>query len=659
MGLLTQMSALGFGQLDFDILETLYPEDFFQPANQSQLTLSPVGDRYVYAYSSNEKNSLFVVDLETGEKKPFVGKNIREAPINFVRWKNEDQIVFQTTDGNVFFLDLKKGKRNLVYDAEKLFFSYFGVFWGNFSLPRIISLLPEDPKNILVSAYDPNGKRVVYKIPLKAGEPKEPKPFIKPTRGINSWHADLSGNVRLGLKGDENGIEFFTGLDNSKSWIPLERIFSEKSSLDLNLDRSNFLSRRDYFLGFDFDPNIIYIASNKLSDTTTLYRYNLADQLEPRKVAHDPEYDFFDLSSLSSELWVSTKRKRIIGIPYHRDKPSVYWLDEVFEGIQSKIDSHLPDSANQLTSWNEDEDRFIVAAVRSDKPTEFFLFDLDKDSVQSLGSQNETLKNKSLSKTKPIQLKGSDGITLNGYLTLADSSGDKPAPLVMLPHGGPWTRDYYGYDPVIQWLAYNGYSVMQINFRGSTGYGYEHYIASKQDFGWGIQNDINDAVDWAIEQGYASADNIAIMGFSYGGYATALALAKYPGKYKCGIAMSGIYDLVKASKNLKSQGYSGLAYSHFQEMVGREWKDKELLRSISPVHLAEQIQEPVLLVHGKLDRVASYEQSEQMHAALLESGKTSEFTTIEDEGHGYYLSKNQITAFGNAVSFLDKHLTKN
>ncbi len=651
-------SAAATAQFDFDVLDKLYPEDFFQPPAISQLTLSPSGSQYVYAYSKDRVNSLQVVDLETGEKRPFVGKNITDAFVSFIAWKNENQIVFQTSDGNVFNLDLKKGKRDLIFDADRYVYFFNAIFWGNFSYPRIVSLLPNDPKNILVAAFNENGSRVVYKIPLAAGKTGKHKVHVKPTRGINSWYSDLDGEVRLGIKSDENGHAFFFRPEKSNNWIPLNKLFDEDSAVDLSLNRSNFLNRRDYFAGFKYDSNSLYIASNRKSDTITLYEYDMDTGSVVSEVARDPEYDFFDISQTAPQLWVSSKRRKTIGIPYETDTYAVHWLDDEFKRVQEKVDSHLPESVNRFTSWNYDETKFIVVAIRSDKPHEYFLYDTPSDTLKSLGGQNETLKNKTLFKTQPITLENRDGLTLRGYLTLADSQADRPAPLVMMPHGGPWARDSFGYDPSIQWLAYNGYSVLQVNFRGSIGFGYDHYIASRQDFGWGIQKDISDTVDWAVAQGHASSDNIAIMGFSYGGYATLLALANQPGKYRCGIAMAGVYDLVQTSKSLKSGGYSGIAYEHFREMVGREWKDRDTLRSISPVFLADQIEEPVLLVHGKLDVVANYEQSEAMQAALEKSGKSNELISIQDEGHGFYRPRNQIEAYGSAVEFLDKHMSK-
>ena len=656
--LLLFLAVSAQAQFDFDILDELYPEDFFQPPTMSQLTLSPSGKQYIYTFSNNEKNTFYVIDIETDEKRVFAGERITQDRISYIAWKGEQQVIFQSQHGNVYHLDLKSGKRSLLFDASRSVYFYNAIFWGNFTLPRVISLLPNDPKHILISAFDSNANRIVYKIPLKGGYTDKLKPFIKSEKGINSWHADPNGVVRLGIRGDSNEVVFFTRQGNSNRWIPINKLFDSDSQVEIGLSKSNFMGRRDYFAGFGFDPNTLYIASNKQSNTTTLYKYDISGKSDPIPIANDPEYDFFDLSDSFASIRSSSKRKKLVGIPYYRDIATVYWLDEHFKNIQAKIDRQLPESSNLILSWNEDETRFIAATLRTDKPFEYYLYDLETDQTEALGGQNESLKNKTLAKTQSIQFESRDGLELYGYLTLAKSESDKPAPLVMLPHGGPWARDLGGYDPTIQWLAYNGYSVLQVNFRGSTGYGYEHYIASRQDFGWGIQKDIDDALAWAISNNHASEDNIAIMGLSYGGYATMLALATQPGKYKCGVAMSGIYDLLKTSKNLKAAGQSGIAFEHFREMVGREWKDRNTLRSISPVFLADQVEEPVLLVHGKMDQVASFEQSADMLKALEKAGKSANLITIEDEGHGFFIPRNQISAFGSAVEFLDKHLSK-
>ncbi len=642
-------------QFDFDILGELYPEDFFQAPNISQITLSPSGSQYAYAYSNDIQNNLFVVDIESGTKRSFEGHDSSKDFINFLAWKSETGIVFQTKHGNLYFLDLELETRDLVFSASRTVRFANALLWGNYTLPRVISLLHDEPKSILVSAFNEKGHREVYKIPINKGNQKNPKVFVAGTRGINSWFADPSGKVRLGVRSDKNGHVFFTQ-DDSKSWIQFRNAFDNETELNIDLERDNFLQRRDYFAGFDFDPKFIFIASNRLSDTTTMYKFDITSGKIKDTIANDPEYDFFSIAEGSANLWLSDTRKKPIGIPYHRDKPSVLWLDDNFKAVQKKVDSHLPDSSNIPSSWNKNETRFIINSIRSDKPTGFYLYDHEKETLERIATQNEVLDEKALRHSQPFQFKSTDGLSIRGYITLAESESGEIPPLVVLPHGGPWARDYWGYDPSIQWLAHNGLSVLQVNYRGSIGFGYSHYIASKNEFGWGIQNDINESVDWAIANGYADPENLAIMGFSYGAYAALLSMVKYPGKYKCAVAMSGIYDLFQVSKNIKRQTRTGLAYEHFREMVGRKWKDRDLLEEISPALNAHHIKDPILLVHGKLDQVASFEQATRMKDALDTAGNKTELIEIDDEGHGFYLPKNQITVFGDAVDFLKRHL---
>jgi dipeptidyl aminopeptidase/acylaminoacyl peptidase len=643
----------GYAQFEMDILETLFPEDFFKAQNISAITLSPSGEKLIYTASDLGYHNFYVVDSKTMEKTPYYGNRADKYFINYVEWKNEELIIYQTDHGNVYMLNLETNKRTLLFDSERVFVFYYAVLWGNSTLPRVLSVLPDDKGGILVSANDNNGVRQVYRIDL---ETQKSKVLFKNSGKYDSFFADFSGDVRMALKYDSRKIEFFYLPSKSKKWVPFERVFGKADSAEFDLDKNNITHRRDYFFGFDFDPNHFYFASNRTTDTSSIYKYDIQSKQIVQEVAHDPVYDFVDVTEMKAYHFVSKKRKKWVGFVCNREVPYTYWTDPFFESIQKKINQLLPDTYNIVFNWNYDETTFLISTIKSSRPNGYYIYSAETETLSVIGYSNEDLIKVEMSESKPIDFVSRDGLTIHGYYTPSTKDSSVVSPLVMLVHGGPWMRDSYGFDPVVQWLAYNGYSVLQVNYRGSTGYGYKHFYASKNDFGTGIQNDIEDGMEWAIESGYAEKDRVAIMGMSYGGYATMLALTKNPDLFQCGVAMSGVYDLVESTKTLKKTSNKGLSYENWREMVGEEWRDRDALRDISPVTHIAALNKPLFLVHGRLDQIVDFKQVEILTAALESEGKDFEFMEIADEGHGFYLPKNQARVFEAVVEFLNKNL---
>ena len=639
---------------DIGILGRLFPEDFFKAPNIGNIEISPSGERFIYTFSLSGLHNFYVVDVETMEKKFFVGKNVEKDYVNFVDWKDEERIIFQTRFGNIYLLDLNDNKRTLLFDSERVIVSYFAIFWGNYSLPRVLSLLPEDSDGVLISALDNNGVRQVYRVDLESGERER---LFRNFKRFEIFHADLQGRVRMAFKSSPRKLEFFYRSVKSDKWIPFDKVFKGQELKGFDLDKYNITQRREYFLAFDFNPEHFYFASNKLRDTATLYKYDMASQSVLEEVAHDPEYDFIDPLRHRTFAAPSYKRKKWVGFFIDREYPAMHWIDPFFSDLQARVDEQLPGSKNLLTGWNRAETVFLVNAIRSNRPVEYYLYKIESGELIRIGSANEDLMEVEMPESRPIRFVSRDGLSIAGYLTQAKPAVENgPGPLIMLVHGGPWIRDSYGFDPVVQWLVYNGFSVMQINFRGSTGYGYEHFYSIKRDFGWGVQNDIEDGVNWAVENGYADPDKVAIMGMSYGGYASVLALTSRPEKYRCGVAISGIYDLTLATRNVKEGSDSGLSYESWKTMVGTEWKDRNTLHDISPINHIDALNKPVLVVHGKRDEVANFEQAELLVAALQTQDKQYEWLEVEDEGHGFILPKNQAMVFEAVVEFLKSNL---
>ncbi|MGH8187049.1 MAG: alpha/beta hydrolase family protein, partial [Steroidobacteraceae bacterium] len=299
-----------------------------------------------------------------------------------------------------------------------------------------------------------------------------------------------------------------------------------------------------------------------------------------------------------------------------------------------------------------DDGRLAIVFVSSDtNPGEYYLFDTKGMKAQFLRAGREWIDPRLMRPMEPVQVTARDGLKLHGYLT--KPAGGGPHPLIVLPHGGPHgVRDTWGFDSEVQLLANRGYAVLQINYRGSTGYGMDFEIAGYRQWGARMQDDLTDATRWAIEQKIAPADRICIYGVSYGAFAALMGAAREPQLYRCAIGYAGVYDLelMFASADVPDSR-SGLSY--LQKVLGTDPAD---LRARSPVHNAQRIQAPVMLIHGKADWRADFEQAERMKAALEKHNKPLEWVEIKREGHGVYDEQTRREVYERILAFLDKHL---
>ncbi len=275
-----------------------------------------------------------------------------------------------------------------------------------------------------------------------------------------------------------------------------------------------------------------------------------------------------------------------------------------------------------------------------------------------LGRRMPWIKPDLLATMYPLKCQARDGLPLHGYLTLPAGGGRKNLPLVMLVHGGPWVRDVWGFDPLVQFLANRGYAVLQINYRGSTGYGLEFAAKGKEQVGGAIQDDITDAVRWAIQQGIADPGRIAIMGASYGGYSVLFALAKTPELYRCGIDIAGVTDWPDLLEKHNQEGEFKIAYAYWEKRLGeiRSEKVHQRLTEVSPMSFAGQIKAPLLIVHGKEDQVVPLTQTKRLVALMKNQGHAPETLYFSELGHAIPHDKQGIEFLRKLETFLTTNL---
>jgi dipeptidyl aminopeptidase/acylaminoacyl peptidase len=260
-----------------------------------------------------------------------------------------------------------------------------------------------------------------------------------------------------------------------------------------------------------------------------------------------------------------------------------------------------------------------------------------------------------MAEMKPVQYKARDGLLINGYLTLPLGKDPKNLPVIVNPHGGPWVRDVWGYNPEVQLLANRGYAVLQMNYRGSTGYGRQFWEASFKQWGKTMQDDITDSVQWLVKQGIADPKRVAIYGGSYGGYATLAGVAFTPDLYAAAVDYVGVSNMFTFMKTIPP--YWKPFLDQMYEMVGDPVKDKELLTAVSPALHTDRIKTPLFVAQGANDPRVNKAESDQIVENLRKRGVPVEYMVKDNEGHGFHNEENRFDFYTAMEGFLSKHLT--
>src|SRR5262249_745354 len=296
---------------------------------------------------------------------------------------------------------------------------------------------------------------------------------------------------------------------------------------------------------------------------------------------------------------------------------------------------------------------YVVSASNDRSMRTEYLYDATTQELTKLADLAPWLDEQELVRMLPITYRARDGLMINGYLTLPHGGG-KNLPLVVNPHGGPWARDAWGYNPEVQFLASRGYAVLQMNFRGSTGYGRKFWEMSFKQWGKAMQDDITDGVRHLIQEGVADPKRVAIYGGSYGGYPTLAGLTLPPERYACGIHYGGVSHPFTLLGTIPPYWKPFLDMWH--EMVGDPERDKTLLEQASPVFHADQIRVPLLIAQGAKDPRVNVAESDQMVAALKQRGVAVEYILKDNEGHGFHNEENRFEFYEAMERFLAKHL---
>jgi len=396
---------------------------------------------------------------------------------------------------------------------------------------------------------------------------------------------------------------------------------------------------------FSEDGRGLYYESNLGSNTTRLLYQDL-DTGQVTEIAHD---SLADVGGVSFDPIRGTPR----AVSFHYLRRRVEILDP---SIQPDYDflAAFHDGDFGIVSQDNADSTWIVVYFTDDNPATYFLYDRTAREMTFLFSAIPQLEEYRLADREPVLIPARDGVELPSYLTLPVGAPDEPLPMVLYVHGGPWARDYYGYDPFAQLLANRGFAVLQVNFRASDGFGKDFLNAGNKEWGGLMQDDLTDAVLWAIDQGIADSSRVVIMGGSYGGYATLAGVAFTPDLYRAGVDFFGPSDLVTFRETVPP--YWRPLDAMMDIRVGDLETDRELLEDRSPLNHVGEIRVPMLVVQGVNDPRVVQAESDQMVQALRENGNDVYYVLYGNEGHGFAIEANNLDFAARVEEFLYTHV---
>ena len=357
---------------------------------------------------------------------------------------------------------------------------------------------------------------------------------------------------------------------------------------------------------------------------------------------------------MSGVIW-SRLRKKLLGVTYYTDKPHRHYFDKEAEDFYNMLQAQFPGLRAGVSSMSKDEKRMFVAVASDRVPGRLYYYDKEKPGVfTQVADFYPWLKEEHLAEMKPIQYQARDGLTIHGYLTLPVGAEPKNLPAIVVVHGGPESRDTWGYDTEAQLLANRGMAVLQVNYRISTGYGKAFWKAGFRQWGLKQQDDITDGVKWLIEQGIADPKRIAIYGGSYGGYATLMGLIKTPELYCCGVDYVGVSNLFTLFSSIPE--YWKPLLEQMYETIGHPVKDKEQFEATSPTLHADRISVPLFIAQGANDPRVVKAQSDAMVEAMRARGVEVQYMVKNNEGHGFHNEENRFDFYRAMDAFLTEHL---
>lgn len=584
--------------------------------------ISPDGKRMAYLAPVNNVLNVWVGNVGSDNYEPVTQDTDRGVRFYFWAADNQHIMYIQDVGGNE---NWRLYATNLETKATRDLTPFENV------QVRVVARDKHFPNDLLLGLNKENPQlHDVYHLNLASGELTL---VAKNPGNVADWVADTQLKVRVAQAAlPDGGHDLLVRDSEEDEWRKL-----------LTWDADDGLTSGA--LGFTKDGQSLHLLDSRDVNAGRLIQYAISDG-QTSVIAEDPQYDV-------GSAMINPDTYEVQAVSFNRDRVEWQVLDE-----SVKLDFETIRGIHQgdffITSRDDADTTWVVAFTVDNGPVPFYAYDRKSQRATFLFDNQPDLNNYTLAHMEPISFTSRDGLTVHGYLTVPAGEQQSNLPLVLCVHGGPWARDGWGYNPHPQWFANRGYACLQINYRGSTGYGKEFLNAGDREWGRNMHNDLVDAVEWAVKKNIADPQRVAIFGGSYGGYAALVGATFTPDLFCCAVDIVGPSNLVTLIKTIPPYWATFLAT--FQRRVGNPDTEEEFLKSRSPLFKVDQIKIPMLIAQGANDPRVKQAESEQIVEAMKSKGIAYEYMLFPDEGHGFAKPENRLKFYGAAEKFLAQYL---
>lgn len=572
---------------------------------------------------------------ETDEKRRTVMLGERAKPM-WVRWANDHRVllaVWQSelvrgvpiTSSYIYTLDARTMKGRFLVRPK-------GMLRQDNS--RVIDFLDSDPDHILMAFSDENQfYSDIQKVNVVTGRYKR---VMRGQSSIQTWITDSNGEPRVG-----QGLRDRSS--TKETWVLRIR----------DADGDEWRTSGDYpglrpdskIFGFTGDPDELVIGDYAGKDTLGIYVYDLSEKRVSRKLFHHDDYD-------ASGLIVNSETHDVVGARFVADSPEVELFDE-YDSLMSRMRSQFTEYTVRFIDQSDDGRVLVFKVSNAWEPGALMVVDAGDGEARGLAYYRPELPTEEMGFVTTVKYRARDGTLIPAYVTLPPSITDTTAirhlPFIVLPHGGPYARKAGGFDYFAQFFATRGFGVLQMNFRGSSGYGSTYEDTGREN--WVVmQADVTDGARWLLEKDYADPERLCIGGSSYGGYAALMGAIKHPDLYACAIAMAGVTDLLDLIKDMKKYRFGALSARKF---VQEGFEDRAAMKDNSSVRRADELRVPLFLAHGTRDERVHFDQFKRMKSAQRKSPAEVTFLEFEDEDHFLSTQANRQAFFVRLDEFLE------
>ncbi len=623
---LNKMAAMDSGNYRYSV------EDYFAKPKASTFRFSPDGKYMSYREKDdNGKRHIYVKEIATGNITRAIEE--KEELVRGYGWVNNERMVYLMDNGgdenyHVFAVNLDgSGLKDLTpFEGVQAQFS---------------DLLKDDKDHIIVQ-MNKNNPQVFepYKVNVVNGELKQLYSNEDASNPISDYNFDKEGNLKAFTR-IRDGVE--------------QDIYYATEEGKFELFKS--LNWKDAFgiLQFNYatpNPHDAYMVTNLESDKSEIVLYDLKEDKQIKKIFSNDKYDVSDISTSRKRNW------ELDYFQYEGEKQVIVPVSDYFKKLHTRIEKQFEGKQYNIADFTDDESSYLIY-VSSDKVYGvYYSYDVNKDEFKELYNLMPQLKEQDMAEMRPITFKSRDGITLHGYITIpkAALSGQK-VPVIVNPHGGPQgIRDSWGFNPEAQLFASRGYATLQVNFRISGGYGKEFLESGFKQIGRKAMDDVEDGLQYVIDQGWVDKNKAAIYGGSHGGYAVLRGLTKTPDLYACGVDYVGVSNIFTFMKTIPPY------WKPYLKIIKEIWYDediaeeKAIMEEVSPVYQIDRIEKPLFVVQGANDPRVNIDESDQIVSALRSKGYDVPYMVKYDEGHGFAKEENSIALYKAMMGFYAIHL---